>query len=187
MQGFFGVPLLTLTCTLRTARTSCGRAYGPRQWSAPCVVRERQRIHASPNDETHACVHRHQRYFKWLVRISNPLEPASSRNGSRWFAAYDQAEKNRPVKNALLEKEHDWRSLLLFRMFWWSSDRKLSLSCRRTGAAMSIQAQNAAQVRQRSDGEKYKRRFYEKSNREVQAFRKSPNMIREGSWPLCRQ
>ena len=27
------------------------------------------------------------------------------RNGLRWFAASDQAEKNRPVKNVLLEKE----------------------------------------------------------------------------------
>src|SRR5437899_234576 len=26
-------------------------------------------------------------------------------NGSRWFAAFDQAEKNRSVKKALLEKE----------------------------------------------------------------------------------
>ena len=78
------------------------------------VVRERQRIHAFPNDETHACVLRHKRYLQGMARISHPLEPASIRNGSRWFAAYDQAEKNRLVKNALLEKEHNRRSFFAF-------------------------------------------------------------------------
>jgi len=45
---------------------------------------------------------------KWargMARISHSLSPASSRNGSRWFAVYDQAEKNRSVKKALLEKK----------------------------------------------------------------------------------
>ncbi len=55
-------------------------------------------------DETHAGVHRHQRSLQGMARISHLLEPTSSRNGSRGFAASDQAEKNRPVKNVLLEK-----------------------------------------------------------------------------------
>jgi hypothetical protein len=37
------------------------------------------------------------------------------RNGSRWFATSDQAEKNRSVKNVLLEKEeHDANSTTRF-------------------------------------------------------------------------
>ncbi len=40
-----------------------------------------------------------------MARISHPLYHASISNGSRWFAAFDQAEKNRPVKKVLLEKE----------------------------------------------------------------------------------
>jgi len=40
-----------------------------------------------------------------MARISYSLSPARSRNGSCWFAVSDQAEKNRPVKNVLLEKE----------------------------------------------------------------------------------
>ncbi len=44
-------------------------------------------------------------WASWMARISHPLEHASSRNGSRRIAAYDQAEKNRPVKKVLLEKE----------------------------------------------------------------------------------
>jgi len=46
-----------------------------------------------------------RRYFKWIARISHSLSPARIRNDSRWFAAADQAEKNRLVKNVLLEKE----------------------------------------------------------------------------------
>jgi hypothetical protein len=42
------------------------------------------------------------RVARWMARISHPLEHARSRNGSRWFAASDQAEKNRSVKKALL-------------------------------------------------------------------------------------
>src|SRR6266566_3439496 len=48
-----------------------------------------------------------QRYFQWMARISRSLSPARSRNGSCWFAVSDQAEKNRPVKNVLLEKKGD--------------------------------------------------------------------------------
>src|SRR5258707_15708039 len=48
-----------------------------------------------------------QRYFQWMARISHSLSPARSRNGSCWFAVSDQAEKNRPVKNVLLEKKGD--------------------------------------------------------------------------------
>jgi hypothetical protein len=48
-----------------------------------------------------------QRYFQWMARISHSLSPARSRNGSCWFAVSDQAEKNRPVKNVILEKKGD--------------------------------------------------------------------------------
>jgi hypothetical protein len=43
-----------------------------------------------------------QRSLQGMAGISRPLSPVSSRNGSRWFAASDQAEKNRPVKKILL-------------------------------------------------------------------------------------
>jgi hypothetical protein len=39
-----------------------------------------------------------QRSLQGMARISHPLSPASIKNGSRWFAASDQAEKNRSVK-----------------------------------------------------------------------------------------
>ena len=45
-----------------------------------------------------------QRSLQGMAHISRPLSPASSRNGSRWFAASDQAEKNRLMKKVLLEK-----------------------------------------------------------------------------------
>jgi hypothetical protein len=45
----------------------------------------------------------------WLhqeqVQASLPFSQHSRRNGSRWFAASDQAEKKRLMKKALLEKE----------------------------------------------------------------------------------
>ena len=46
-------------------------------------------------------------WARGIARISHPLDHASSRNGSCWFAVSDQAEKNRPVKNVLLEKKGD--------------------------------------------------------------------------------
>ena len=33
-----------------------------------------------------------------MAHNSHPLSPTRSRNGSRWFAASEQAEKNTPVK-----------------------------------------------------------------------------------------
>ena len=42
------------------------------------------------------------RVARGMARISHPLSPARSRNGSRWFTVSDQAEKNRSVKKALL-------------------------------------------------------------------------------------
>ncbi len=46
-----------------------------------------------------------QRSMQGMARISHPLSPTRSRNGSRCFATSDQAEKNRLVKKVLLEKK----------------------------------------------------------------------------------
>lgn len=98
-----------LTCTLRTAL-------------APCAGRKGQDIEAprASCESVNAPMHPHTTKptpvsiatsVLWMVRIRHPLSPTRSRNGSRWIAVSEQAEKNRSLKQVLLEKEgHDANS-----------------------------------------------------------------------------